>query len=90
MYVVSSAERELPADWDHFHILLEQLLKRVPNLQHANLERLCNGPEAFSPDCNWILGECPEVCSCSIFSHNLRANLIVIIDRLKTIWLRLA
>lgn len=25
------------------------------------LERLCNGAEAFSPDCKWILGECPEI-----------------------------
>lgn len=54
-------ERELPADWDHFHVLLEQLLKRVPSLRNASLERLCNGPEAFSPDCKWILGESPEV-----------------------------
>lgn len=54
-------EREQPADWDHFHVLLEQLLKRVPSLKDASLERLCNGPEAFSPDCKWILGESPEV-----------------------------
>lgn len=55
------AERELPADWDHFHVLLEQLLKRVPSLKGASLEQLSNGPEAFSPDCKWILGESPEV-----------------------------
>lgn len=54
-------DRELPADWDHFHVLLEQILKRVPSLKEAKLERLCNGPEAFSPDCKWILGESPEV-----------------------------
>lgn len=64
VYLVSQVERELPADWDHFHILLEQLLKRVPSLQQSRLERLSNGPEAFSPDCNWILGECPEVIIC--------------------------
>lgn len=57
----SMTEREQPADWDHFHVLLEQLLKRVPSLRDASLERLCNGPEAFSPDCKWILGESPEV-----------------------------
>lgn len=54
-------ERILPADWDHFHILLEQILKRVPSLKNATLERLSNGPEAFSPDCKWILGESPEI-----------------------------
>lgn len=60
-FVVSMSEREMPVDWDHFHVLLEQLLIRVPSLKDALLERLCNGPEAFSPDCKWILGESPEV-----------------------------
>jgi glycine/D-amino acid oxidase-like deaminating enzyme len=59
--VESSEERILPEDWDHFHVLLEQMLHRVPSLGDAVLERLCNGPEAFSPDCKWIMGEAPEV-----------------------------
>lgn len=54
-------DRHLPEDWDHFHILLEQILTRVPSLKSATLDRLCNRPEAFSPDCKWILGEAPEV-----------------------------
>lgn len=61
LHAESSAERILPEDWDHFHILLEQMLHRVPSLGDAVLERLCNGPEAFSPDCKWIVGEAPEV-----------------------------
>lgn len=51
----------LPADWDHFHPMLEELIKRVPKLEAALLEQLTNGPEAFSPDCKWILGESPEI-----------------------------
>lgn len=51
----------LPVDWDHFHPLLEELIKRVPMLENTHLEQLTNGPEAFSPDCKWILGESPEV-----------------------------
>nr|CAI5832874.1 unnamed protein product [Callosobruchus analis] len=58
---VSSKDRALPEDWDHFHVLLEQLLHRVPSLGNAVLDRLCNGPEAFSPDCKWIVGEAPEI-----------------------------
>ncbi|XP_017791657.1 PREDICTED: pyruvate dehydrogenase phosphatase regulatory subunit, mitochondrial [Habropoda laboriosa] len=54
-------ERFLPEDWDHFHILLEQMLYRIPSLGNAILEKLCNGPEAFSPDCKWIVGEAPEI-----------------------------
>ncbi|ENN70883.1 pyruvate dehydrogenase phosphatase regulatory subunit, mitochondrial [Dendroctonus ponderosae] len=57
----SPKERQLPEDWDHFHVLLEQLLHRVPSLGNAVLDRLCNGPEAFSPDCKWIVGEAPEI-----------------------------
>lgn len=48
-------------DWDHFHVLLQQLLKRMPSLSQAVLHKLCNGLEAFSPDCKWIVGEAPEV-----------------------------
>lgn len=54
-------QRFLPEDWDHFHILLEQMLYRIPSLGNAVLEKLCNGPEAFSPDCKWIVGEAPEI-----------------------------
>ncbi|XP_006618712.1 pyruvate dehydrogenase phosphatase regulatory subunit, mitochondrial [Apis dorsata] len=57
----STEERFLPEDWDHFHILLEQMLYRIPSLGNAILEKLCNGPEAFSPDCKWIVGEAPEI-----------------------------
>ncbi|XP_058458105.1 pyruvate dehydrogenase phosphatase regulatory subunit, mitochondrial [Malaya genurostris] len=58
---VSMTERELPSDWDHFHPLLDELLHRIPCLKDATLERLSNCPEAFSPDCKWIIGEAPEI-----------------------------
>lgn len=51
----------MSVDWDHFHPLLEELIKRVPVLEYTFLEQLINGPEAFSPDCKWILGESPEI-----------------------------
>lgn len=37
------------------------MLHRIPSLGNAVLEKLCNGPEAFSPDCKWIMGEAPEI-----------------------------
>lgn len=58
---MSANLRKLDVDWDHFHPLLEELIRRVPALEDTNLEQLTNGPEAFSPDCKWILGESPEV-----------------------------
>jgi pyruvate dehydrogenase phosphatase regulatory subunit len=53
--------RDLAVDWDHFHILLEGVLHRVPAMGGAILEKLTNGPEPFAPDGNWILGKAPEV-----------------------------
>ncbi|TRY67857.1 hypothetical protein TCAL_10396 [Tigriopus californicus] len=53
--------RDLTVDWDHFYVLLEGLLKRVPSMENAILDRLTNGPEPFSPDGQWILGQAPEV-----------------------------
>lgn len=60
-FAENAKETLLPEDWDHFHVLLEELLHRVPSLGQATLDRLANGVEAFSPDCKWIMGEVPEV-----------------------------
>lgn len=57
----SQADRHLPEDWDHFSVLLEQLLIRVPSVGESAPKKLSNLPEAFSPDCKWIVGEAPEV-----------------------------
>lgn len=54
-------KRELDVDWDQFFPLLQEILRRVPQLNETYLESLINTPEAFSPDCKWILGEAPEV-----------------------------
>ena len=51
---------ELPEDWDHFNVMLDNLLHRVPSLEDAVLEKLSNGAEAFSPDGQWIIGRAPE------------------------------
>lgn len=58
---VEANKRELDVDWDQFYPLLQEILKRVPQLNETYLESLINTPEAFSPDCKWILGEAPEV-----------------------------
>lgn len=54
-------KRELDVDWDQFYPLLQEILRRVPQLNETYLETVINTPEAFSPDCRWILGEAPEV-----------------------------
>lgn len=53
---------ELPPDWDHFYVLLEQILHRMPKpLTGAVVKDLTNFPECFTVDGKWILGEAPEV-----------------------------
>ncbi len=51
----------LNADWDHFSQIMELALPRVPALENAGIRELINGPESFTPDGNFILGEAPEV-----------------------------
>ncbi len=53
----------LPPDWAHFEPLLVQAAHRVPALETAGIRELINGPESFTPDGNFILGEAPEVAN---------------------------
>jgi glycine cleavage system T protein len=47
----------LPEDWDRFEELMTNAVIRVPELENAEVVRLINGPEAFTPDGEFILGE---------------------------------
>ena len=47
----------LPEDWERFAPLMENAVRRVPMLEEAEIVRLINGPEAFTPDGEFILGE---------------------------------
>lgn len=51
----------LDADFDHFAPMMELAMERVPALQEAGINQLINGPESFTPDGNFILGEAPEL-----------------------------
>ncbi|HVY00832.1 MAG TPA: FAD-dependent oxidoreductase [Pseudorhodoplanes sp.] len=51
----------LPDDWDQFSILMENALARIPSLEKAEIKTFMNGPESFTPDNNFILGEAPEL-----------------------------
>ncbi len=51
----------LPEDWDHFEILMTNAIHRTPCLETAEVKLLLNGPESFTGDGNFILGEAPEL-----------------------------
>jgi 4-methylaminobutanoate oxidase (formaldehyde-forming) len=50
----------LPEDWDHFQVLMEQAIHRIPAIETAPIRRHVNGPESFTPDGRYHLGEAPE------------------------------
>ena len=48
-------------DWDHFNILMEGALQRIPALASAGIRHMVNGPESFTADNQYIIGEAPEL-----------------------------
>jgi sarcosine dehydrogenase len=56
----------LQPDWDHYEQFMENAIARVPALATAGVKQLLNGPESFTPDGNFILGEAPELRNCFI------------------------
>ncbi len=51
----------LTSDYDHYSQFMENAIARVPALETAGVKQLLNGPESFTPDGNFILGEAPEL-----------------------------
>jgi len=54
---------QLPADLEHIEPLLEQAIHRVPALAKTGIQLFFNGPESFTPDDRYLLGEAPELCN---------------------------
>jgi glycine cleavage system aminomethyltransferase T/glycine/D-amino acid oxidase-like deaminating enzyme len=51
----------LDEDWEHFSILMDNALLRIPALERTGIRKFYNGPESFTPDNQFILGEAPSV-----------------------------
>ena len=56
----SFAFQLLPEDWDHFEPIMANALHRVPALESTGVKTLLNGPESFTPDGCFLLGEAAE------------------------------
>ena len=52
---------EFPDDLDHFEPYLEKSFQRLPILETAGIRKFFSGPESFTPDTQYLLGETPEV-----------------------------
>ena len=51
----------LPDDLEHIEPLLASAMQRLPALAHTGINLFFNGPESFTPDDRYLLGETPEV-----------------------------
>ncbi len=56
----------LPEDWDHVGPVFERSCHRVPALADCGVQLFFNGPESFTPDGTYYLGEAPEVDGCFV------------------------
>jgi len=52
---------EFPDDFDHFEPYLEKSFHRLPMLETAGIRKFFSGPESFTPDTQYLLGETKEV-----------------------------
>eukprot|EP01012_Entosiphon_sulcatum_P008877 TRINITY_DN14885_c0_g1_i1.p1 TRINITY_DN14885_c0_g1~~TRINITY_DN14885_c0_g1_i1.p1 ORF type:complete len:870 (+),score=131.41 TRINITY_DN14885_c0_g1_i1:22-2631(+) len=51
----------LPDNWEQFQPLFEGAMERIPALAQAEIRQFVNGPESFTTDTSYILGETPEI-----------------------------
>jgi 4-methylaminobutanoate oxidase (formaldehyde-forming) len=52
---------QLPEDFEHFEPILTMGINRMPMLESAGIHTFFNGPESFTPDDRYYLGEAPEL-----------------------------
>lgn len=52
---------ELGEDWEHFELPMANAMKLVPLIEQLGIRHFLNGPESFTPDNRFILGEAPNV-----------------------------
>ena len=48
-------------DWDHLEGVFNKAMHRLPALETAGIKLFLNGPESFTPDDRYHLGEAPEL-----------------------------
>ncbi|MDK1029548.1 MAG: FAD-dependent oxidoreductase [Anaerolineae bacterium] len=51
----------LQEDWDHMEIAMNAMIHRMPIVKNVDIQTLFNGPESFTPDDAYHLGEAPEL-----------------------------
>jgi 4-methylaminobutanoate oxidase (formaldehyde-forming) len=55
-------------DWPQFAAPLQEGYERLPILREVGFDRFVNGPESFTPDGNFLLGETPELAGLHVLA----------------------
>jgi glycine cleavage system T protein len=57
---------EIAGDFAHFEPMLLNAMRRLPALESAGIQKFFCGPESFTPDVRYHLGEAPELDNCFV------------------------
>ena len=57
---------EIAGDFDHFEPVLLDAMRRIPALEQAGIQKFFCGPESFTPDVRYHLGESTELANCFV------------------------
>jgi 4-methylaminobutanoate oxidase (formaldehyde-forming) len=57
---------EIAGDFSHFEPVLLDAMRRVPALEKAGIQKFFCGPESFTPDVRYHLGESTELAGCFV------------------------
>ncbi len=57
---------EIAGDFGHFEPVLMDAMRRIPALEHAGIQKFFCGPESFTPDVRYHLGESSELKNCFV------------------------
>ncbi|MCH8337031.1 MAG: FAD-dependent oxidoreductase [Proteobacteria bacterium] len=57
---------EIAGDFEHFEPILQDAMVRIPALEDAGIQKFFCGPESFTPDVRYHLGQAPELQNCFV------------------------
>ena len=57
---------EIAGNFEHFEPILSDAMKRIPALENAGIQKFFCGPESFTPDVRYHLGQAPELQNCYV------------------------
>ena len=57
---------EIAGSFEHFEPILQGAMARLPALERAGIQKLFCGPESFTPDVRYHIGQAPEYDNCFV------------------------